>query len=301
MNDLLVSIIIPTYSRPINLKRAIDSALAQSYPFIEIIVVDDNGEGTSCQVETEQVVAEYKNNANFHYLKHEMNKNGAAARNTGIQYAHGVYISFLDDDDELLPGKIAIQVEAMKRLGSEWGGCYCNLNLVGRKRRQLLNHGSGNMAEEMLLGTVRFNSTTLLIRREVCMELGGFDENFRRHQDWEFMLRFFRLYKIFLPTEKCLVNKYSSISTQSNLPDGEAYIRIKTLFLETFKTDIAVLPSASVIYHKHWMSVASVLLSEGKCKLFFHYFKLACSFRGLNREDLKDLLINFGYYLLKKK
>ena len=58
MNDLLVSIIIPTYSRPINLKRAIDSALAQSYPFIEIIVVDDNGEGTSCQVETEQVVAE---------------------------------------------------------------------------------------------------------------------------------------------------------------------------------------------------------------------------------------------------
>ena len=76
MNDLLVSIIIPTYSRPTNLKRAIDSALAQSYPFIEIIVVDDNGEGTSCQVETEQVVAEYKNNANFHYLKHEMNKNG---------------------------------------------------------------------------------------------------------------------------------------------------------------------------------------------------------------------------------
>ena len=153
----------------------------------------------------------------------------------------------------------------------------------------------------MLLGTVRFNSTTLLIRREVCMELGGFDEKFRRHQDWEFMLRFFRVYKIFLPAEKCLVNKYSSISTQSNLPDGEAYIRIKTLFLETFKTDIDVLPSASAIYHKHWMSVASVLLSEGKYKLSFHYFKLACSFRGLNREDLKDLLINFGYYLLKKK
>lgn len=81
----LVSVIIPTYSRPVNLKRAINSVLNQSYNNIEIIVVDDNGDGTYNQIRTEKEINEYMSLNNFRYLKHNKNRNGAAARNTGIK------------------------------------------------------------------------------------------------------------------------------------------------------------------------------------------------------------------------
>ena len=60
MNNMnLVSVVIPTYSRPDNLRRAIDSVLNQTYPNIEIIIVDDNGIGTKYQKMTEEAIKDY--------------------------------------------------------------------------------------------------------------------------------------------------------------------------------------------------------------------------------------------------
>ena len=60
MNNMnLVSVVIPTYSRPNNLRRAIDSVLNQTYPNIEIIIVDDNGIGTKYQKMTEEAIKDY--------------------------------------------------------------------------------------------------------------------------------------------------------------------------------------------------------------------------------------------------
>ena len=71
MDNPLVSIIIPSYARPTNLVRAIESVLAQTYAPIEIIVVDDNGVNTPFQEETEKLLSPYISDRKITYLKHE--------------------------------------------------------------------------------------------------------------------------------------------------------------------------------------------------------------------------------------
>ena len=136
VNNKIVSIVIPTYSRADNLCRAIDSALAQTYKPVEIIVVDDNGENTTCQLETEKKLDKYIVRGEITYLKHVHNKNGSAARNTGFRASHGQYINFLDDDDVLLPNKIEEQLSILKTKDPIYGACYCNTYIYGFNRNR---------------------------------------------------------------------------------------------------------------------------------------------------------------------
>ena len=106
-----VSVIIPTYHRSECIVRAVDSVLSQTLQDIEVIVVDDNGKATDEGEKTAKIMAGYTNNPKVIYLRHDVNKNGAAARNTGIRNAAGEYISFLDDDDIYLPQRLELMVE----------------------------------------------------------------------------------------------------------------------------------------------------------------------------------------------
>src|SRR5690606_21643920 len=124
MDKPIVSVIIPTYNRPERLTRAINSVLDQTYKNIEVLVVDDNNPHTDFRKETEIVMRKYKDNDQVKYIKHPRNKNGAAARNTGIQASAGKYIAFLDDDDEFLPNRIEKLVNKMETLEESWGVCY---------------------------------------------------------------------------------------------------------------------------------------------------------------------------------
>ena len=246
------------------------------------------------QKETEERISDYLSMDNFFYIKHKVNKNGSAARNTGIRYSHGEYIAFLDDDDEFLPLKIELQINALEKLDSSWGGCYCNINLINRHRTQIFqNTKSGNLTEELLLGAVRFNSSTLLLRKNVCLELNGFDESFFRHQDWEFMIRFFRRYKIFLPDMQYLVNKYISRGIYSNEPRSIDFIKVKEMFLQKFEIDIEKCSSSNAIYHKQWMEVAILLLQERKFRLFVTYLSKANLYQGCSLKDFLNIVNSF--------
>ena len=102
-NFPLVSIVITTHNRPTLLKRAIDSAVGQTYPKTEIIVVDDASEK-----ETQAVCSQYKN-IKYYYIPKEESKGGNHARNLGIKASSGKYVSLLDDDDYWKPEKIEKQ------------------------------------------------------------------------------------------------------------------------------------------------------------------------------------------------
>ncbi|NYI50808.1 glycosyltransferase family 2 protein [Macellibacteroides fermentans] len=199
MNNPLVSVIIPTYKRPDMIFRAVNSVLKQTYDNIEIFVVDDNNPKFPEREATEEVMSQFKNNHNVIYLKHDKNRNGSAARNTGWRISSGKYITFLDDDDEISPNKIQKQVECLESLDDSWGACYTAYHTLmkdGSIQRSTTNQ-SGDIYLRALMRTFYVGSgSNILLRKKVIDEIGGYDESFKRNQDIEFMTRAFENYKV---------------------------------------------------------------------------------------------------------
>lgn len=117
METPLISVIVPTFQRNDLLPRALDSIFAQTWPNIEVVVVDDNIPGSQWEADTRKVLEPYLNKANFLYLKTTGKTGGGASRNYAIQRCHGEYIAFLDDDDRFLPDKLKKQIEFMLENG----------------------------------------------------------------------------------------------------------------------------------------------------------------------------------------
>ena len=92
MNNILLSIIIPTYNRPQFLPRAVNSALQQTVEEVEVIVVDDGSDEPVTLPEHSQLKV----------IRLSQNSGNAVARNVGLKAAKGQYVTYLDDDDQLL-------------------------------------------------------------------------------------------------------------------------------------------------------------------------------------------------------
>lgn len=114
-----VSVVIPTYRRTVEyLSRAVNSVLNQTYPNVEIIVIDDSTSAYDKQPET-KAYFESLGRDNVIYLQNEKNLYCALTRNRGIDAATGEYVTFLDDDDEYLPEKIEKQLTFMLENGCD--------------------------------------------------------------------------------------------------------------------------------------------------------------------------------------
>lgn len=237
-----VSVIIPTYGRPEYLKRAVDSVLNQTYHNLEIIVVDDNNPDTIARKETENTMRGYLEFKNVHYLKHECNKNGSAARNTGIRQAKGKYMCFLDDDDEMLPKRIEVFVDKMDSLDESWGACYSNFIKL-KKNHQKDKCGerrTGQLYKEALMRSLYFcPGSNLFVRADLVYKIGGFDEDFKRNQDIEFLARLLKYCKLAYVDETTLIihyeNKTSGKRTYMDLIDLDEF------YLSKFKNQIDAL------------------------------------------------------------
>lgn len=184
----LVSVIIPTYKRSDMLPRAIRSVMEQTYPHVQAVIVDDNNPDTSWRQETSRKMEQYAGDDRVKYVCHEQNKNGSAARNTGIREADGEIICFLDDDDWFLPRKIELQVEYLLA-HPEHRAVYCGWDRDGK----IFSKGKeGDLSYELLSGTQLIYTNVIMMWREDALACGGWDETFRRHQEAAFMLRYFR-------------------------------------------------------------------------------------------------------------
>lgn len=134
--DILVSVVIPTYSRNEALERALNSILNQTYRNLDIIVVDDNSCDSVYRIFVQRIIEKYASDQRIHYIQNPKNLGGAAARNVGIEAAKGEYIAFLDDDDEYYPQKIEKQLQVFLDSASDkLALVYCDLEHRGVNNR----------------------------------------------------------------------------------------------------------------------------------------------------------------------
>ncbi|MEL6751702.1 MAG: glycosyltransferase family A protein [Pseudomonadota bacterium] len=184
-----VAVIIPAYNRSSSIMRSIDSALAQTFTDIEIIVVDD-----ASTDDTVAVVSAVPDQRVLLVLREE-NGGASAARNTGIAAATADYVAFLDSDDEWTSDKLAIQLPALKASEPR-----CLVSCTG-VMLHLLDRGidmefrlddSTDWIARMASGCDQRPGSTLLARRDVFTTVGDLDTSLARFEDWDWLLRYVR-------------------------------------------------------------------------------------------------------------
>ena len=240
-----VSVVIPTYKRSDMLKRAIDSVLGQTYNNVECIVVNDNTPDDVFSQILYKLIEEYKNDERFHFLEQKVHKNGAAARNVGIRYAHGEYIAFLDDDDYWDIEKIEEQVAVLNDLPSDYGAVSCLMCLYKRGKIYAANYPykDGYIHYEVLTRTVSMGTGSLLIRKEALDNSSYFDESLRRFQDPQLFSCLTEKYKIKL-IKKYLHNR--DVDDAQNRPTIENINKYQSDFLASVSQQLNRLPQKKV-------------------------------------------------------
>jgi glycosyltransferase involved in cell wall biosynthesis len=182
-----VSVVIPTYNRPQFVRSAITSVLNQTFQDFEIIVVDDASTDN-----TPEVVSGF-NDTKIKYIRHEINKGGSAARNTGIRTSSAEYIAFLDDDDEWLPDKLKKQVELLNISSPNVGGVYTGFFKINKASGKIIGQsiplGEGGFIDDLIEDNRIGTTSTHLLRRECFEKVGLFDENLPSSQDFDMWVR----------------------------------------------------------------------------------------------------------------
>ncbi len=181
-NEMKVTIIIPLYNQKQFIGQAIESALVQTYKNIEIIVVNDGSTDSP-----DQELYKYKNSIK---LINQDNIGLAGARNTGIENSSGEYVQFLDADDFLHPDKLKIQLNFMREVGARISYCeiaqYQNydgssfIRYIGPLHNPFIN-----LYNLWLPYPLPIHS--LLLKREVFRENGGFDIELKAAEDRYFL------------------------------------------------------------------------------------------------------------------
>ena len=231
-----MSVIITTYHNEKLLNRAVESVLHQTYERIELIVVDDNPPESNARKATEAVMEKYPQAV---YLKHSENRNGAAARNTGIRAAKGEYIAFLDNDDVYFSGHVADCVNILEE-HPEYGAVLCGVVKVGGGICwDLIPAVTGDAVKELFLReTALGTGSNIFVRTFLVKDIKGFDESFQRHQDVEFCIRLFSKCRTFGLPEVQIVK---GIDGFSNIPDFERFLQTKKHFIAKFRGEIEAL------------------------------------------------------------
>jgi glycosyltransferase involved in cell wall biosynthesis len=186
----LVSVIITCYNGARWIADAVDSALAQSYPRLEIIVVDDASADDS-----PDILRRYATDERVQLVLQDTNRGIPATKNAGVARSSGQYIAFLEQDDVWFEHKLERQVTRMEGEPA-LGMVFADAVVAGpdeRGYRGRSRHGIPAATEECVKTFFLFNPvvsmSSALFRRAVLADLGGFDESYAGGDDYELFLR----------------------------------------------------------------------------------------------------------------
>lgn len=219
-NEIIVSVIIPTYNRCKYVQEAIDSVLAQTYKNFELIVIDDgSNDGTG-------EVIKSKYDGKLTYIWQE-NQERSSARNLGISLSSGKYLAFLDSDDKWHPEKLerlVRYIEERRKKDSNIALVCSSAWLIDNDGDLLTSTVAGRKPnieelelEDYLFGPRVYGTlSNALFYREYIKEIGGFDKDISLGEDRELLVR--------------LRGKYTFIYLDRPL----TYIRVRNVGMQGF-------------------------------------------------------------------
>lgn len=213
-----VTVVIPTYNAARYLAEAVESALNQTYADREVLVVDDGSTDR-----TPFLLEQYGS-----AIRTIRKPNGGtpSALNEGIRQARGEWIAWLSADDAFLPEKLAKQM-AYAEAHPECALIYTNWFVVDGRGKTVSHLASptfrsrADQVEKLLRGCV-INGSTTLVRREVYLRAGLFDESLPQAHDWDMWLRLARDYRFGHVAEPLVRYRWHG-ENMSARPDALAY------------------------------------------------------------------------------
>ena len=185
MPDPLVSIITPVYNGEQYLSEAIESALAQTYKYFELLIVNDGSTDNSASI-----IKPFLKDSRVIYIE-QKNAGVAAARNTAIKQARGKYIGFLDQDDLWLSNKLEVQIVSLEQNESV-ALVHSKLDCIDMQSNKI-DYDWDTEVSGYCFDTIfkknRIAVLTVLIRKTIIDEIGLFNEQLSGTDDYEMWLR----------------------------------------------------------------------------------------------------------------
>ncbi|MDY6906011.1 MAG: glycosyltransferase [Thermodesulfobacteriota bacterium] len=218
----LVSVVIPTFNRGHMVADAVASVLAQDYPHLELIVVDDGSTD-----DTSAVLAPCQDSIT---LLTQANAGVSAARNRGVRHARGEYVAFLDSDDWWQPGKITAQVSFFR---SHPQALVCQTEEIWIRNGRRVNPGKrhkkpAGLIFEPSLELCLVSPSAVMLKRDFFIEMGGFDESLPACEDYDLWLRISCRHPIDLIPDPFVVKRGGHGDQLSAMPGLDKY-RIQSI------------------------------------------------------------------------
>jgi len=233
----LVSVVIPNYNGEFFLIEALGSVINQTYPYLEIIVVDDGSTDNSLEIlasfETKIVLLKTKN------------LGASAARNAGMKAARGEYIALLDSDDVWTNDKLQLQIELLE--SQKLDLVYCSGQEFGSDAPSGLIHQAMYSGDCYMYfkrfptrGIIELGCSTAVFRTCLLEFSGLFDESFSgAAEDWDFFRRYSKYANVgFCPEILVKYRRHAGSITARSIFDY--YLGNKQAILKMFVDDINI-------------------------------------------------------------
>jgi glycosyltransferase involved in cell wall biosynthesis len=200
----LVTVICLCYNHERFLVEALESVRRQTYPNVEILVVDDASTDSSPQLLQQYARA----HPEIRLLLQQQNTGNCRAFNQALAQARGEFIIDFATDDVMLPGRVAAQVQAFAALEPDYGLVFTDAELINEASQKLgyfyKRKADGQLQPAVAVGDVyadvleRFFicAPTLMMRRQVFDKLGGYDETLA-YEDFDLLVRAARDFKFY--------------------------------------------------------------------------------------------------------
>jgi glycosyltransferase involved in cell wall biosynthesis len=280
--SLMVSIIIPTYNNAYIVCDAIDCSLNQTYNNLEIIVVDDGSNDG-----TERLLKEKYGNR-IRYI-HQENKGLSAARNTGIRFAVGKYLQFLDADDLIDKNKISIQLKQLKNIQGV-ALAYCDYI---RSDLSCLDNCYEDRMSPVLQKEKPFDDIMMkwetersiphhcfLFDSAIFKKYGiAYDEKLSNHEDWDLLMNVFALNPLVFFIDRRLANyrirKGSICRNRKKMKKG--YLQAINKQIQKYRLDKEVTKKLKI----RKKEIKSFYREQSPCKIYIRAYQ---SGRGITHN-----------------